>query len=199
MAAAYGLRRPGPGDLDEYHYDWSPPTSDVEGDIARVDAAVPGGLPLTLRGLLRFVGEVDLAGSLPSWDPSAFIFEGPEAWPPFGVYSSPMHLYGVGITLGYIDPVSGRIDPRYLDDDGSYHLYVGADATTLAGYSGGCHTVALPSNSLDPVLETLRGGVSKRLVEYLRWVFEWGGFPGFDGSSRVPDEIALLRAGLLPV
>jgi hypothetical protein len=34
-------------------------------------------------------------------------------------------------------------------------------------------------------------------VDYLRFCFRFGGFPGYEGQDDVPAEIDALRAGLL--
>lgn len=40
----------------------------------------------------------------------------------------------------------------------------------------------------------------RTLVEYLRWSFQWGGFPGWEKEKSRPEkELALLRVGLLPI
>lgn len=190
---------PGTNHFDEYRYDWQPPAAEVLDVIERIDRAVPGGLPLALRGLFRFVGGVDLAGSLPNWRPSAFLFEGPEPWPEFGLYSGALMLFEPEVTLGYIAPDTDCVHPRYLCADGSYCLYLGLDTTAVAGFSGSCHLVRLPSPSLDPLITDIENHDPMSLVDYLRWVFDWGGFPGLERSDYVPDEIEYLRSGLAPL
>lgn len=192
-------------DVDEYCYDWALPGPDVEATIEEVELAL-GPLPLALRGLFRFVDKVDLAGSLPTWDPSAFLFEGPEPWPRFGAFSCPFNLFGAGITLGYVDHVTGQLLDRYRNSDGSYGLYLGGDATGSAGYSGSCHIVQVPGAPIDPLVLGIERGYRSvepappmPLVEYLRWVFDWGGFPGFQAAPHVPPEIDVLRRELLPI
>jgi hypothetical protein len=83
-------------------------------------------------------------------------------------------------------------------------MYLGADATAAAGYSGGSHYIVLPGAPIDPLLR----GIEPRspgpdapmtLVEYLRWVFDGGGFSGFQTSPDVPPELDVLKSGLLPI
>lgn len=91
---------------------------------------------MAIRGLYRYVGAVDLRGSLPTWDPSAFDFEGTEPWPDFGVLSQPLDLFGPEITLEYVPEGATSLDPMHLNDDGTYNLYLGLDAVHAAGHSG---------------------------------------------------------------
>ena len=43
-------------------------------------------------------------------------------------------------------------------------------------------------------------GLEKTFVEHLRKVFEWGGFPGWEGDPFAPkNELNYLRDGLLPI
>lgn len=198
LARRFKIAREAP-DLDEYRYNWIPPADSIISTIDAVADVVPGGLPLALRALYRHVGRVDLSGSLPSWDPATFMFEGPEPWPEFGVVSAPLVLYDPDITLGYVPHGESRIAPVYMADDGSYSVYLGADATHGAGYSGGCHTVVLPQATVDPTVSGVEDRSDLTLVEFLRWTFDWGGFPGFESSPSAPPELDILRADLLPL
>jgi hypothetical protein len=191
-------RRSGEPLLDEYQSIYEPPGPGIVADIARAEHAV-GVLPLAVRGLFRWVGEVDLAGSMATWVPSAYMFEGPEPWPEFGVYSCPLHFYGVRLVTGYIDPETGLIHRRYLREDGRYRMYLAADELMLAGYSGGCHMIVLPDAGTDPMVDSIGRRTPMQLIEYLRLAFAWGGFPGYELAESVPDELESLRAGLLPI
>jgi hypothetical protein len=56
----------------------------------------------------------------------------------------------------------------------------------------------MPDGSADAVLVGDPEG--KTFVEYLRWSFQWGGFPGWEKQKDRPEkELALLREGLLPI
>ena len=56
--------------------------------------------------------------------------------------------------------------------------------------------VELPNGAADA---KLTGAAQNRtFVEYLRWSFEWGGFPGWENEKNRPEkELAILRDGLL--
>jgi hypothetical protein len=59
-------------------------------------------------------------------------------------------------------------------------------------------SIELPNAAADAVLVGEPKG--RTLVEYLRWSFEWGGFPGWEKEKSRPEkELAFLRDGLLPI
>jgi hypothetical protein len=184
--------------LDEYHFTYEPPGPEIAAEIAEAEHAV-GSLPLSVRGLFRWVGEVDLAGSMPTWEPSAYIFEDPQPWPDFGVYSCALHFYGVRLITGYIDPQTRLIHRRYLRQDGRYRMHLAADEVMLAGYSGGCHMITLPDAGMDATVDSISRRMPMPLIDYLRLAFAWGGFPGFELAESVPGELERLRQGLLPI
>ena len=59
-------------------------------------------------------------------------------------------------------------------------------------------SIQLPNESADATLE---GEPEDRtLIEYLRWSFQWGGFPGWEKETAAPiKEIDYLREGLLKI
>jgi hypothetical protein len=58
--------------------------------------------------------------------------------------------------------------------------------------------IQLPDGSADAVLVGEPEG--RTLVEYLRWSFQWAGFPGWEKQKKRPErELTILREGLLPV
>jgi hypothetical protein len=60
------------------------------------------------------------------------------------------------------------------------------------------YTIQLPDGSADAVLIGEPAG--RTLVEYLRWSFMWGGFPGWGSQKDRPEkELAFLREGLLRI
>jgi hypothetical protein len=59
-------------------------------------------------------------------------------------------------------------------------------------------SVHLPNAAADAILVGEPEG--RTLVEYLRWSFKWGGFPGWEKQKARPEkELAMLREGLLPL
>jgi hypothetical protein len=58
--------------------------------------------------------------------------------------------------------------------------------------------IQLPNASADSVLVGEPEG--RTLIEYLRWSFKWGGFPGWEKEKRRPQkELSYLSEGLLPI
>jgi len=58
-------------------------------------------------------------------------------------------------------------------------------------------SIQLPDAAADAVLVGEPQG--RTFVEYLRWSFKWGGFPGWEKEKSRPEkELAFLRDGLLP-
>jgi hypothetical protein len=58
-------------------------------------------------------------------------------------------------------------------------------------------TIELPNAAAAVLVGEPQG---RTLVEYLRWSFQWGGFPGWEKEKSRPEkELAFLRDGLLPI
>jgi hypothetical protein len=182
---------------DEYTLRWVPRNGARPDSLARA-ARVTSPLPLALVAMWRIVGTVGLSGSFRSWDPSACLFEDGSDWPDVGVYAEPIELRDEWSLLGYCDETTDTITSGWIDGD-RFWVPIGPDSTASAGFSGGCHTVALPDRCADPVLVGVDHRPGIRLVEYLRVCFQWGGFPGFEFERSVPPEIAILRQDLLPI
>jgi hypothetical protein len=79
----------------------------------------------------------------------------------------------------------------------SIELVIAPDDLHKANISGDATYLTLPSRSADfPFNDWHRKG----FVDYLRAVFQWGGFPGWARSSHPPlAVIAELKEGLLPI
>lgn len=146
-------------------------------------------VPISLQAWCLEVGGVDFCGSHPAWPKSAY--------------------YGIGKSEGqadpwYTDPLSIDLDVeewlkvgRSGERDGSQILLdVAPDIVHKANISGGGPvSVSGTRPSFDPVLINQPGSFT--LLSYLRWAFEWGGFPGFEYIIDAPNEIlAEWREGL---
>jgi hypothetical protein len=167
-----------------------------------------GAFPLALRAVLTDVDAVDLSGSFPAWDPSAYDFadvdlvaaaddDDAPAWPAFGRFSDPLNLLGAGsiLELTAHPAETGQL----ADERGRILVPVAANHLLAANQAGDYHHVVLAGPEADPVVEGVYGRPGIRLVEYLRVACEWGGFPGFEFADRVPPEIDVLRRDLLPL
>ena len=76
-------------------------------------------------------------------------------------------------------------------------VVIAPDETFKAGDAGGdTYTIAVPDLRADAPL--VDEGHDLCFVEYLRLVFRFGGFPGYDGIEAVPAEIENLSQGLAP-
>jgi hypothetical protein len=186
------------GEVEEHVMGWVAPGASVDAQLARTEDAL-GPLPLSLVALTRLVDVVDLRGSFPQWDPSAYDFDDDPDWPSVGLISDPLNLTGIETLNDCLLPDRNTVDPGLAETDGSVYAHIGSDYLLSANVAGGFHTVRLP----DPVADPMVIGVCKRpgirLVEYLRVAFEWGGFPGFEFADSVPEEIDILRRDLLPI
>lgn len=190
------------GDVEETVMGWAPPGPGVADRLADAEARL-GRFPVALRALVLGVDAVDLSGSFPQWDPSAYDFSDvdldPEAppWPAGGTYSDPLNLLGVEAILE-LTAHPAEIG-QLADEQGRIVVPVGANHLLAANQAGDYHHVVLGGGEADPVVEGVLGRPGIRLVEYLRVAFEWGGFPGFEFADRVPPEIDVLRRDLLPI
>jgi hypothetical protein len=83
-----------------------------------------------------------------------------------------------------------------MEDDERYVL-IAPDDLHKAGASGGeAYGISVPDPRADGELLFERHGLL--FVDYLRLVFRFGGFPGYEGiDAGVPAEIESLRQGLL--
>ena len=154
-----------------------PPGAGVRKEIAAFEKEV-GALPLSLRAFYEVVGEVNLIGHHPSLAPR----DGQIA-------PDPLVVYGFD---------EGAVEYDEDDDDGETPsaITIAPDDLHKADTSGGDpYEMAIPDPRADGELLNERHNLF--FVDYLRLCFSFGGFPGYDGVDRVPDEIATLSAGLV--
>jgi hypothetical protein len=149
-------------------------------------------LPLSLRAWIEEVGHICLIGS----HPKLCFFEG-AGFP--GVYADPFMMQPDVYELqGWVEEARESKNIAALD------AVVGwtAEAKARLGVANEQldygYGIMLPNPAADAPLKGERHGVT--LVEYLRVVFRWGGFPGWDQHEKRPEELLkFLSEGLLPI
>ncbi len=154
-----------------------PPGAGVRTEIAKFEKEF-GPLPLSLRAFYEVVGEVNLVGHHPSLAPRDS-----------RVAPDPLVVYAFD---------EGAVEYDEDDDDGETPsaITIAPDDLHKADTSGGDpYEMAIPDPRADGELLNERHNLF--FVDYLRLCFSFGGFPGYDGSERVPPEIATLSAGLI--
>jgi len=152
-----------------------PPAPNVWKDIADFEKRV-GAMPLSLRAFYEVVGEVNLIGRHPTLDPRNN-----------RVATDPLVVYGFD---------EGAVEYDDEDEDGPAAITIAPDDLHKADTSGGDpYEMAIPDPRADGELLNERHGLF--FVDYLRLCFRFGGFPGYEGQTSVPAELATLSAGLL--
>ncbi len=146
--------------------------------LAKLETMAGGPLPLSLKAWFEEVGNVCLMGEHPTLNPAQH-----------PVAPDPLVMF----------PLDAALD--WMGDEESDELFIDLSPDDLhkADISGGGpYCMRLPDAAADgKFLDERHNGT---LVEYLRLSFEWGGFPGWEGSSDAPTkEIEFLREGLLPI
>src|SRR5216683_8430653 len=150
-----------------------PPTFGTRKQIARLEKAA-GALPLSIRAFYEIVGAVNWMGEHQSVAPRND-----------SVAPDPLVVFSIEEAQDGFDSDEGVID-------------IGPDDLHKANTSGGDpYQIAVPDLSADGRLLGERHDLY--LVQYLRLVFRYGGFPGYDGVDiALPAELAKLRDGLTP-
>jgi hypothetical protein len=153
-----------------------PPEPGARKQVARLKKAV-GGIPLALRAFYEIVGAVDWTGEHPSLAP-----RGDSLAP------DPLVVFPVEDALALCEEGFG---------DGSA-IVIAPDDLHKANTSGGePYEIEVPDLGADGKFLNERHELY--FVDYLRLVFRFGGFPGYDGIDRsLPPELAGLSAGLIP-
>ena len=138
-------------------------------------------VPVALQAWLMEVGGVDLSGTHPDWPRSGY---------------SGLCDDGSSREPWYTDPLVIWIDARSTLERlekrnrpiRSLRLEFAPDDITKANVSG---AGPLSFNCEVPQFDTLLVGQhgSFSLLSYLRWAFEWSGFPGFDYIPDAPKEM----------
>lgn len=166
----FGLGKP------KAHAPHVPPVGDAGVQVAALEGAAGGPIPLSLRAFYEVVGDVNFLGEHPTLAPRG------------SAIADPLFVHGVADAIACVES---------WDDDDQKMIVVAPDALHKANVSGGDpYMLAVPDGAADALLEEEPRGVT--FVEYLRIaILGWGGFPGWEGTNR-PPELDALREGLIP-
>jgi hypothetical protein len=160
---------------------FDPPGSETAAQLKKLEKQAGGPLPLSLRAWYEQVGSVSLLGSHDVFNPRSS--EGT---------ADPLVVAPLRELLEMADA---------FDDDcgGGMHLWIAPDDLHKANVSGGDpYTITVPNAAADAELECEWHHTT--FVGYLRKVFDWGGFPGWERAAAPPREaIAQLTRDLLPI
>jgi hypothetical protein len=154
-----------------------PPGSSIHRQLARLEKKV-GAIPLSLRAFYEVVGAVNWIGEHAGLAPRDS-----------SVAPDPLVVYPIEAALA-----DG--DESFAEGEGC--LIIAPDDLQKSNTSGGePYEIAIPNLGADAKLLNERHGLY--FVAYLRMLFRFGGFPGYEGVDvAVPTEIAMLSANLLP-
>jgi len=155
-----------------------------EDDIASiVEGLASRGVhvPVALQAWLMEVGGVDLSGTHPEWPRSACAGlcdkgSDDEPW-----YTDPLVIWLDARSL--LEWLEKRNRPTL-----KHWLEIAPDQVTKANVSGaGPVSINCEAPRFDSFLVGQHGSFT--LLSYLRWAFEWSGFPGFDYIPDAPKEM----------
>ncbi len=155
------------------HYD------DLWSDIDFVEGELRGPLPLSLRAWYENIHHVSFKGSHPILNPK----DRDDPALSSGALPDPLVILPLEeVTRGFDEPGPCLIS---FDDVSKFN------------FGGGEYNVRLPDTRADVIFEDWK---KDYFVEYLRRVFRWGGFPGWERHPHPPIElIRELSEGLLPL
>jgi hypothetical protein len=156
--------------------------AEFEAELENVERTLGGPLPISLRAWSEAVTRVSFLGSHPVLNPRAVMsFDPTEPAPNADESALPDPL----VLTDVVAAVRARTDPDLWDGD-----------IFLIGI-GESHGIPLPDTSADSAFVDWKKGF---FVEYLRRVFAWGGFPGWERHPNPPmDLIRELTHGLQPI
>jgi hypothetical protein len=160
------------------------PGKKTPAQLKRLEKIAGGPLPLSLRAWFEQVGTVTLMGWHSALHPNPDE-GGASQFPPDPFVIEPLDL---------IVEFVGE-----FEDEGEFALPLSPDDLTKAHSSGGGpYSITIPNPSADAIFED---GNGRTFVQYLRRVFEWGGFPGwaFDPAKAPRETVASLTEGLLAI
>ncbi len=153
-----------------------PPGPSIRRQVARLEKKI-GAIPLSLRAFYEVVGTVNWVGEHAGLAPRDS-----------SVAPDPLVVYPIEAALA---------DGDESFEDGEGFIVVAPDDLQKSNTSGGePYEIAIPELGADAKFLNERHDLY--FVAYLRMVFRFGGFPGYEGIDvAVPAEIATLRANLL--
>jgi hypothetical protein len=170
---------------------FNPPDKRV---LKRVDGMEKQGLllPLSLRAWIEQVGQVCLIGT----HPRLCFFEGVD-FP--GIYADPFMLLPDPHELeGWREETRERNEITPLDAVVGWTAQAKARIAVENEQLDHGYAITLPDAAADAPLKGEPHGTT--FVAYLRIVFRWGGFPGWEGQPQLPEaELKFLTDELLPI
>jgi hypothetical protein len=187
-------------------YVFSPPDAETPGLLERLEKAAGGPVPLSLRAWYEQVGGVSLMGSDPVLNPVDFsnrsvlqqfqsLLRGAMPIPSPGEECAPDPLVIYPLDALMDDLLDE--DSEESDDGEELQLVISPDDLHKANISGDAYYITLPDAGADFKFDDWH---KTTFVNYLRKVFQWGGFPGWERSQNPPrKELAELSEGLLPL
>jgi hypothetical protein len=158
-------------------------TANRDAELEDVERMLGGPLPISLRAWSEGVTQVSFLGSHPVLNPLAvmsFDTIGPALNAGESTGPDPFVFNDVVVAAA-----RDQADPDLWDED---IFLIGIDES---------HGIRVPDSSADSAFVDRKNGF---LVEYLRRVFAWGGFPGWERHPNPPmDLIRELTRGLQPI
>jgi hypothetical protein len=157
-------------------------------ELDRFEKEIGGPIPLSLRQFHEQVGSVNLMGQHETINPE----NGSVAPDPLVIYAFRQ----------LAEEQYGDLSER---EDDAIDLVLAPDALHKANTSGGSpYAIRIPNAAADGRL--LYEHERHTFVSYLRWSFQWGGFPGWSEGlcggpplKEYPKEIEYLQEGLLAI
>ena len=154
-----------------------------EAELENVERILGGPLPISLRAWSEVVSHVSFLGSHPVLNPRAVMSydrTGPALNSDERGAPDPLVLHDLVVAA-----VRDRDDPDLWDGD-VFRIGIGQS-----------HGIRVPDSGADSAFVDWKKGF---FVEYLRRVFAWGGFPGWERHPNPPmDLISDLTRGLQPI
>jgi hypothetical protein len=151
---------------------------DLWSDLDSVEGELRGPLPLSLRAWYENIHHVSFMGSHPILNPEAR-----GAPPSNDALPDPLVVLPLEeVTRGFDEPGP---------------CFISLDDVSKFNFGGGEYNVRLPDKRADVIFGDWK---KEYFVEYLRRVFRWGGFPGWERHPHPPIElIRELSEDLLPL
>jgi hypothetical protein len=155
---------------------YASPSRSVDSQIRQLEQ-VAGTLPISLRAFYEIVGSADWIGNHAHLLPASR-----------SLCTDPFVVLPIETALEMAND---------FGDEGEKWILIAPDALHKANTNGGDpYQVEVPNAAADGILQFECHHLY--FVEYLRLVFRFGGFPGFEGFESPPRELAKLRADLRP-
>jgi hypothetical protein len=164
------------------------PTKRTAQQLYKLEKMAGGPLPLSLRAWYEQVGAVSLLGY------TGTLLSGKDV--PSGG-PDPLIIYSQDLALQMMKEDWDEREDSAWWQHGRIRLPLAPDRVFKAG-GGGCgpYEMVIPNLCADGIFED---GNKRTFVNYLRNVFECGGFPGWKHKKQTHEIVAKLTGGLLPL